>query len=494
MKHKGNKEEKETFIINRKKTSRFILQIFVWILVVAFVSTIGVMWDTQSVTPVVIRTTGGTVDLSPRQLYMLEFNRLSESLKEQNTNMDPRILNKYITHTSLTNAGNLALRQQFYKEIKLRPSETVKRESQNSGLSANVFELQYAEGAYLSPLGVLSSIGSPTVSDIYGFNSLKTFTLATEIIVLNKTNFLMVKLPLEEQKKYYNQNIDKWLNYIFVKDFKVENRGQARKIIRALNENGLEEGIKIVQEDLDLKNIMTYSTNTILTTASSSFNHFMDVVIAYKNKGEDSFAVTEPIYKNGSYHVSIIEAVIPYEGLAPNIKREMMQEYMMENYDKLAKTYQKDWDTVVNSFKEQLSTNASFSLIASSVEGAVNHTTLAFSMLDSVVTNTIGTGLDLPILSDKEVLKSLLYTDEQEVSPLVDVDDKNQLLLAFRPLEKKYLTNINTENLVNDPELFQQVNTYKLTLLQNSLNDRSKQKRYKLKMYPEVLTNLAPIY
>ena len=116
-------------------------------------------------------------------------------------------------------------------------------------------------------------------------------------------------------------------------------------------------------------------------------------------------------------------------------------------------------------------------------------------MLNRVITNVTGVVINLPVLSDKNVLGALLDTPKQGISPVVNVKDKKELYIAFRPLFKNYTQDEEAAaNVINDAALFQEVNNYKLTVLQTSLNDENKKKRYKLKTYPEVLTNLIPVY
>ena len=491
----NKKQEKQEKTIDPKVIRRVILQAFVWVLVIAFVSTIGVMWDDQGMgVPTVVETSGSKIDLSPRQLYMLEFERLDETLREQNPNIDPRTINKYLVYASLTNTADMAVRQQFYNDIQLKPSDFIKSQMQGANINRDVLDFQYAESAFLSPLGALSSMGAPTVSDMYAYSDLKNFAIATEMIVFNKTNFLTVKVPEIDQENHYLENIGQWIEYQSVKNFQVSNRGQARRVIKTLKELGLEEGILAIAKDPKIG--ATYTPELMLTAGADTFDHMIEVVKAYKEKPVDTaYAISEPIYEDGSYHVSIIEAVTPFVALTPPLKANILQDYVLKNYKKLAKTHATEWDKATKAFEASLVSNVSFTTVVAENLGAVNHITTPFTMLNRVITNVTGAVINLPVLSDKNVLGALLDTPKQGISPVVDVKDEKELYIAFRPLFKNYTQDEEAAaNVINDAALFQEVNNYKLTVLQTSLNNENKKKRYKLKTYPEVLTNLIPVY
>ena len=495
---KVTSNDKKHKIVDKKSLTRIALQIFVWLLVIAFVSTIGVMWDDQGMGyPTVLESSTGKVDLSPRNLYMLEYERIDNQLKENNVDIDPRVYSRYLQNIALTNTIESFIRSTLYKDMGIKASLKMMKDIQNNtGLSSDMVEFQYAESYYRGSLGVLPIFSAPTVSDMYVMNDLKDFNIATEILVLNKTNFLLAKISEADKAEYYNQNFINWLDRVEVQDFKVENRGQARRIINILKERGVEETITELNSNEEWKNKVIINNNLTLTAQKESFSHLIEVLTTYKNKTqEDTLIITEPIYNNGDYHVSVFESIPSFDQLNIATQRELTIDYLTKNYDKILKTYKSEWDTTVKTFNEKVSEKLAFSTIANEVVGVVNHTTQPFTMLQKSITNVLGEALALPILSDPIVLKSVLETPAMKTSPVLEPKFSKDLLLVIRPLDKSYNRNtVSTENLLQDQNLQQNIFAYKQAMLQESLNSELLKKRYKIKVYPEALSNLNPTY
>ena len=495
---KVTSNDKNHKIVNKKSLSRIVLQIFVWLLVIAFVSTIGVMWDDQGMGyPVVLESSAGKVDLSPRNLYMLEYERIDNQLKENNVDLDPRMYSRYLQNIALTNTIESFTRSTLYKDMGIKASLKMMKDIQNNtGLSSDMVELQYAESYYRGALGILPILAAPTVSDMYVINNLKDFNIATEILVLNKTNFLLIKISEVDKTEHYNQNFINWLDKVTVQDFKVENRGQARRIANMLKERGVEETITELNSNKEWKNKVTINNNLILTAQKESFSHLIEVLTTYKNKTQDDILIiTEPIYNNGEYHVSVLESIPSFDQLDILTQRELTIDYLTKNYDKILQTYKSEWDATVKIFNEKVNEKLAFSSIANEVNGVVNHTTIPFTMLQESITNVLGEALALPILSDPIVLKNILETPAMETSPVLEPKFSKDLLLVITPLDKSYNQNsISTENLLQDQNLQKNIFAYKQALLQKSLNSELLKKRYDIKVYPEVLSNLNPTY
>lgn len=496
---KDTSNDKKHKIVNKKNLSRIVLQAFVWLLVIAFVSTIGVMWDDQGMGfPVVLESSKGKVDLSPRNLYMLEYSSLDNQFKDDgaNPNLDPRIYDRYLQNIALTNTVDSFIRSALYKDMGIKASLKTRQAVQNNtGLSPDMAEFQYAENYYRGSLGILPIFSAPTVSDMYVVDNLKNFDMVTEILVLNKTNFLLAKISEADKAEYYNQNFINWLDEVKVQDFKVENRGQARRIINMLKERGVEETITELNSNEEWTNKVVINNNLTVTSQKNSFNHLMDILKAYENKTkEDVLIITEPVYNNGDYHVSVFESIPSFDQLNIAIQRELTVDYLMKNYNKILKTYKSEWDTTAKVFNEKVIEKVAFAVIANEVLGVVHHITQPFGMLQQSITNTLGAELMLPILTDPLVLKNVLETPEMEISPVIEPKFSKDLLLVIRPVVKSYdQSSISTENLLQDLDLQRNISAYKQAFFQKSLNSELLKKKYNLKVYPEVLSNLNPV-
>ncbi|MGL5955442.1 MAG: hypothetical protein ACRC0X_02370 [Brevinema sp.] len=479
------KTHKEQNTINpRKSLYRIVLQIFVWGLIIAFVSTLGVMWDgTSGGFPVILGSSKGKIDLSPQNFYMMEYNRLNEELQKNNPNIDPRILTRYIQQASLTNTENAFARQLFYQDINLLPSAKTFREIQaNTGLSSNLINFQYAENYYLNPVGVLPVLASPTVSDMYAISDLQKLTIALEILTLNKTNFLYANLSEKEKTQHYLNTFEQWIDTIVIQEIKTLNRGQARRVVNLINKNGVEDALAELASDTNI----TIQKDIIVTT--ENFSYFNDILMAYKTNTHP-ITVAGPLYKQGEYSVALLSNITDFSQLPMNTQQEIGLDYLQKNYQQIAKQYYAEWNNTLTRFQEEISTNTSFSVVVNSISGVINHNTLPFNLLNTTVTNVFGELINLPILTNPEILNGILNTPLSEISSLIH--PQSDLYVFVRPLLRQYRQDENPNNIYEDPELFQNIFYYKNTTLKDSLNSQIVKKYYKIKTYPDVLSNLS---
>ncbi len=471
-----NSQKHTTTISPRKSLSRIILQIFVWALVIAFVSTLGVMWDgSAGGFPVVIKSSKGEIDLSPSNLYMMEYNKLDEELRTNNSSIDPRMYTRYIKHASLTNAENTYTRQLFYQAIDIKPSPKSFQDIQmNSGLSSNFIDFQYAENYFLNPIGILPVLASPTVSDMYALHNLRNLQIATEMLVLNKTNFLYSMVTDEDIYSYYQQNFEKWLDSITVQEIHVENRGQARKVINSIKELGVEQFLSSPDNSV--------SKDKVITVDSSNYTYVNEILLSYKSNK----TIVGPLYNKGQYSVVIITNINPFEQLHAMIQNRVVLDFIEDNYDQLAKKYDSDWKTSINTF--QVSEDESFSSV--NITGVINHTLQPFTMIQTSVTNVLGASLALPLLSSPEFIRSVLYTPLNKASDTISIN--NEIYTIVRPLlrDHQQQNQLNAESIYNDPEIYQDTLQYKNYKLNESLNSDMLKNKFKITTHPKELTNI----
>ncbi|MGL4676596.1 MAG: hypothetical protein ACRCWI_02885 [Brevinema sp.] len=481
---KTHKTQQAHAINPRKSFYRIVLQIFVWALIIAFVSTLGVMWDgTAGGFPIVLRSSKGRVDLSPQNFYMMEYTRLNDELQKNNPNVDPRILNRYIQNASLTNTENTFTRQLFYQDIGLSPSAKIFQEIQaNTGLSSNFINFQYAENYYFNPVGILPILASPTVSDMYAISDLQKLNIAIEIITLNKTNFLYANLSEEEKSQHYLNNFEQWIDKIIIHEIKTPNRGQARKVSDLINKNGVELALEELASD---SNFIIQKDKTL---TASNFTYFNNILNTYKT---NTLIASGPLYNQGDYYVVILSNITEFSQLPLNTQYEVGLDYLQQNYQKIAKHYDAEWNNTLTRFQEEISTNTSFSVIINNIAGAVNHNTQSFTLLNKTITDIFGQPVELPILTSSEILSSILNTPLSEISPLINPKSESDLYLSIRPLLRQYQQEENVDAIYNDPELFQTIFYYKNDTLKESLNSQILKKYYKIKTYPDVLSNLS---
>lgn len=467
--------QKNTFV-------RIILQTFVWALIIAFVSTLGVMWDgTNSGFPTIIKSSKGTVDLSPRSLYFMEYDRLYDELFTNNQNIDPRVLTRYTQNLALTNTENIFARQLFYQSIKLKPSaKTYQSLLANTGLNSNTIDFQYAENYYNSPLGISSIQVTPTLSDLYTITDLQKLNIVIELIALNKTNFIYSQIAESNVATFYQENFEKWLDSITFHEFQTETRKEARELLNKLNKETLEKVLK------ELPKTIIFSSNINLVANNSNFTYFNNILISYKSNITSKPFISEPIYLKGKYNIVIIENLPSFEILTSQIKREITAAYVNQNFHKLSKKFDNLWKEQIVLFEKNI-TNDSFSALQGIVQGSVVHNTQPFTLAQLSITNVLGNIITLPLLQNREILDSILYTPLSTSSKVLS--PTKELYIATRPIFRQYNNSQKTNDL-NSPQTLQKIYQYKAILFRDSLNTDSRKKQYKIESDYNQLINL----
>jgi len=474
----------------KKSFARMVLQFFVWILVIAFVSTIGVMWDGQEQGfPVLIKTKYETVDISPQSFYMLERDRIDAQFKSNNIQVDPRLFNDFLNHSALSNTENIILQKSFFDDIKIKPSPKLFAQIQESAphISVDILEYQYGMQFFNGVFGVLPSIATPTISDLYAYKELKEFTIVADIITLNKTNFMISQIQNNEINKYYQENAEKWAEKIVIQDFIVSNRGIAKLLIKEFQKfSNMNEGLVFLQNDPKWKKEIIVKRNKILTPLSNNYSQFIKTIMAFKNKNiNNNYGLTEPIYNKGSYHVSLITNIGIFNDLSQKYKYQILLTYLKENHKKLSEKYSKEWEEAKIFFKKEIKDKKSFAKIEYSVKGSINNVTLPFSVIQTEITNITGVILATPIFKNAILLKEILNTPLYGTSKITSIDKSEEWLFAFRILEKNIPKKDDQPKMNFQQELY----NYKVLNLQESFGNKLA-KRYKLKTYSKELTNL----
>ncbi|MGL4367923.1 MAG: hypothetical protein ACRCTQ_06575 [Brevinemataceae bacterium] len=476
-------------------TFRIILRVFVWILIIAFVSTIGVMWDNQFNTfPVILKTSKNSVDISPNSLFMLEKDRLDKEFSQGNANVDRRRYNNFINNITLSNTVRLTLQQNLFNELKIVPSiDTIKQYKQSyPELQTNVLFLEYASQAFNSPLGVLSALVSPSASDLYLYNSLNNLSIATEVLELNKTNFILRQISPKMFETYYKENLVQFLDNVVVTQFVVSNKTIARKLSSFLKQTNVQDMGAIINTDPEYKKAVAISKNIVVTPNDNMFNRFVSIIKAYQEKSaSQTYAVTQPIYTSGKYYIYVIDKITEYTNLKPEVKFEIQASYLTKNYSQISKKYQEQWKKAVQEFKNQVNVNdGSFASVMETLPEVSHYVVAPFTLLQQSVSNIMGQALRISLPANAVLLQEILNTSENEVSSIVSPNKAQCSFFVFRVLEKSYS---NTVPKFNDPMLSQGVFNFKLEKL-NDIFGEKLSNRYYLKIYSDTLTNFASDY
>lgn len=494
MKKKHKTHSVTTEHPNIPSNRRFVklgLRIFVWILIISFVSTLGVVWEGQSNNmPVLIKTRSQRVDFSPTSFFSQERERINNELSNINQNVDPRVYNQYVNDAAFDRAITLALRNDFFKDIRLIPSKrilnTLTAQSVNTPQSMLAF--YYAMQAMSGDLGVLPIVGEPSISDIYAFEPLEKMSLAAEVLYVSETNFYAEQISVEDKEQFFLENAEIWALYASVIEFSAETRASVKKAAELIQELGFDEALNTFKEQ-QWNKIITISSNYSMKSSFEDYNIFQNLIKTFKNKtGDQSFALSKPIYYKGRYKIFLVKDIGSYVSLPADVKSQLDQALVKSKFKKLSRQYSGQWKEHINTVKTKLSEEKSYSVLASEIPGLIVDVSQQFNLLQWDIKSVVGRSFTAPILSNRVLLSNFLYTPVGQSSEMISIDDG--IFFVIKPLKKDMPSNnveFSSKNFT--VEAFRNIYNYKMEVFDRNLG-LDMQKRYRLKSDRDLLTNL----
>ncbi|MGL4393813.1 MAG: hypothetical protein ACRCS8_01100 [Brevinema sp.] len=464
----------------KNKIVKVTVQIFVWILIIAFISTIGVGLGMDAA-PVVIRTKNSKIDLSPTSIFMIQRGELINQLESSSNplkNGDPRAYNREIDKYTLDSTMVSAAQKDLFTEISIKPSPLLRAEAR---IPKEALDMQYGLEAFFGNLGAVTPIMMLTIGDMYAFHELSNFEIATEFITLNKTNFLISQISADQLAEYFDKNIERWAQKVNVSEFIFENRAEARKGSKLISEKGYVEAMK----EFANNSKVSFNTNKTILADKQHYNYFTDALKSYTSKRGNGLYVSDPIYFEGIYRVAVLNYAPTLTDLSPREVLELSEYFVRENYNSLSKTHARAWNEAKKSFETRIKNQDSFASIYTDISGAVHRVTAPFTVLSDSINAVTGERLTTPILEDTKIFQAILNT-EINVTSFINKENKGEWLFGVRPLSKEL-----KETPVNlaDQQKAYMINQSKGRIV-SQMFGTALLKRYNVKSDEKILTNL----
>lgn len=489
---------------SRKRSVRIVLKFFVWILIISFVTTIGVTWGGNGASyGNIISTKHTKLDLSPGGFFIRERENVYQNILTQNSNADPRRLNERVNEVAFERSKALALRNDFFTDIKLAPSPEMRETyRQNSGIASPAmisyyYGLQNIHGGQggFNQLALLGILGEPTISDIYAVNDISRLEIAAEGIVLSITNFYASKVPLEEKEAFYIKNAALWADRVVAASFSTDSRSNAFELAKAVtNKADFTESIKLVREMIAGKgrwSNTTYKEQELFSPEDGKFELFRAGVKAYQNKKIPDFGVSEPIYQNGSYTILVVTSLGSYEALNPFIQQMMNVALVAKNYKELNRQHKAEWQAALQTVKTSVAEGKSFAEISEQAPGLLVDVSDKFNPLSEMALSLSGAPFAAPVLEDPRLMSSLLITKKPELFADKNNADTHYAVRALQiktPTQKEL--QIDPAAAFTNTALLQNIYGYRVAQLDQGLS-YGLEGRYKLKSNRALLTNFT---
>ncbi|MGL5722306.1 MAG: hypothetical protein ACRCY4_07905 [Brevinema sp.] len=484
---------------SRKKSTKILLQILVWILIVAFVTTLGVTWGDAANNSLgnIVSTSKLKVDLAPSSLFFRERENLFAQITENNTNADPRIINSIVNTNALERTEASALRYNFIQDIRLKPSvESAELIRQNPASTAPyAVDYYYGIQSLVGQLGVYFAIAEPSISDLYAFNDVSRLGIAAEALEFSTTNFYGAQIPLEEKEVYYSSHLTNWADRVVAASFVTESRSNALEISKILVAyTNFAEGFAAAKALIDSKEDRwtnsSYADQDIIFPQPTTYDLFMAGADAYGKKSpEAEAAVATPVYFQGKYTILYVTSAGSYAALTPIVQQFMSSEMVSSRYKELEKTYKTAYLSNLETFKAEAAAGTPLAQIPAKVDGARYDISQPFSPLANSVSSVSGAVFVAPILDDPQLLKALLFSNANDVISSKKYKDTSYIVRALN-IEKPRPEDLEIDiaQAAANPQNMQNIFGYRSTMIDGSLS-KGLAKRYNLKSNSALLTN-----
>ncbi|MGC8765067.1 MAG: hypothetical protein ACP5QT_04200 [Brevinematia bacterium] len=355
----------------RKEAIRkFVLNFFIWLLIIAFVSTLGVYWGRDiNVRVMKIAKIGKeTYNYQPGSVfnYILIFNR-ERFASFLPRNIDEKTFNEILLNYSVESLINQGMLSAFAREMGLLPSKEIIRniiEYKIKGVLTRVpdkglIDYAFMEYANFSLAGengdIMNSLGMVTSSELFSYYYLQSYIAEAELAIFNYTNYIAGRIAPEELKDYYIKNISKYVNEIEAEDVAVGSKELAYEVNKVAKEEGFDSAVNRYKDRIKLSNVI-YSRKT---GVAKRFE------LALKLKaGEIS---EKPQFENGEYHIFRVKRIQEFENLSKEIKNELLHSFILDNKAVLLKKYSQDIDKLMEDVNSQISAGKDLKNIAASL-------------------------------------------------------------------------------------------------------------------------------
>ncbi|MEJ5283976.1 MAG: peptidyl-prolyl cis-trans isomerase [Brevinematia bacterium] len=342
--YQKKKKRKEAF-------KKFVINFFIWLLIIAFVSTLGVYWGKDvNVNVIKIAKIGKkSFNYHPGSIfnYILIFNRekLANFLPR---NIDQDTFNNFLINYSVENLLNNGHLYVFGKELGLSPSRDILRNiieynikgaltgSPSKGLVDYAY-MEYVNHALASENGdIMNALGVVTMSELFSYYDLFSYYAEAEIVIFDYTNYVAKKITDDELEAYFNKNFSNYVSEIKIDDIAASTKELASEVHKYAKENGFDKAVEQYKSKAKV--------STISLTRKTGMAKRFELALKLK-EGEVAQKVQ---FENGEYHVIRLKEITKFSSLKPEVKKDLLVSYLMDNKETLLKKYKEEIDKVLS--------------------------------------------------------------------------------------------------------------------------------------------------
>ncbi len=430
----------------KEQIKKFVITAFVWMIIIAFVSTLGVYWgDKQRVKVTRIAEINKKVyTYQPGSTYFYLLNSIRDSLgRSSRSSKDESAVNKYATQYLI----NYGIMYDFANSIGVSPSKETLRnllEYVARGRLVTVPDkglmefsgMEYANLSFNSENGDLSSSLAPvTVAELYSYFDLMNFNVESEILYIDITNYIMSKISDGDIQNYYEANISNYTGEVYVEDLSIKNKALAYEAAKYAIDKGWENTLETY------KGKYNYTDKLTLKNSSGLSKRFSTALTL--KKGD---ILQKPQFENGEYHILKIIGFPDIKTLNIANKNNLLSDFVAKNSTNLRTKYDKDIKSLTGKVEEMAKANVDFKKIA--VATGMNYIkTGKISPVSQKVIDEKGEEIPIPLLENNTWFDFLFSAKKNDVSKTFYNDD---YILIIKQISKTVNSNIVYQNINQD--------------------------------------------
>ncbi len=468
----------------KEAVKKFILNFFVWLLIIAFVSTLGVYWGKDAYVNVIKIAKVGKKEFNYYQNSLFHYLLISNREKLAYflpKSIDQKTFNDYVISYTIETLLNNAYLYNFAQEIGLSPSKDITRflienniksqltRNPPKGLIEQAF-MEYANFSLASESGdVMNALGVVTISELYSYYELYSYVADAEILIFDYTNYIKKKITDSELESYFNKNYSNYVTEIKVEDIAVPTKELASSIHKYAKEKGFDKALN------EYKSKVKYSIET-LSRKSGTSKRF-NLALNFK-EGDVADKVQ---FENGEYHILKIKEIPTFSKLTKEIKDELYLNYLLENKNSLLTQYKDEIEKTILEVNKLIESGKSFK----DVSIALNSKFYKATKIATVSKELYEDKKIIPIrLEDNPELIDYIFT-----SPLnkVSIINKDEYTIFVKPLSRKIDQNFSYTNI--NQNVMRDYLHYKATAISKDWM-KSLENRYKTVIYTNEIEKL----
>jgi hypothetical protein len=430
----------EEYQIRKKRREKFrkiVINFVVWVIIIAFVATIGVFWGDQAASggfPKIVKVNRATYDYRPDSVFSHLHEEIRQGIVEQSRGLlDPDFVSRYSLSQTVQAIVNYAVIYDFGKSVGVEASQTYLRRAveqiyggrrviPSEGM-LDYLKIRQVNSAIAGNSGVVPNVfGNITVAELYSFFDIVNFQAVTDILYLNTTNFISRKIDREEIEGYYRNNANIYAREVYVDNIAVEERPLAVEMTRFIQTEGWDTALKEYEGKYTLIRNLTLKDERGLNRRYNS---------AIKmNPGE---VLTNTQYEDGLYHIIRVNNFPRFASLDAYTREAITRDYIAENYSLLKSRYLNQIEEAIKTAEAMIVTGSSFNAVANTT-GMSYIRTAPFSPVTDAIKDQNEETIQVPILNNLEWLDFVFTANKNEASPVFRTDD---FAVILRVIERK---------------------------------------------------------